>query len=292
MEKGYVLQLQTPNFKELYLAFCGWADCMPLHSYGPASRPHYILHYILDGCGTYWVGGQKYRLSKGEGFLIEPETMTFYQADRETPWTYLWVGLGGTGAGALLREVGLLDGLLTYRCGDGEALKALVFSMLRHPHPDLSERFLLQGLLYEFFSVLTRGLVVESPKAPRRENLYVERAAAYIRSHFARGVRVEELAAFLNVNRSYLYTLFKETLGLSPKEFLRSFQISRAREELLLTDLSVEEVAAACGFSSGLTFSRAFKQMTGMTPSAFRRAGGATQAQNVFSPDAPPMQKT
>lgn len=282
MEKGYVLNLQKSNFRELYLCFCGWADCMPLHSYGPASRPNYILHYVLDGKGTYWVGGQKYRLSKGQGFLIEPETLTFYQADRDDPWTYLWVGFGGTGAADLLREIGLTSGQLTYRCGYGDELKELVFSMLRHTHPNLSERCLLQGQLYEFFSVLTRDLTVESPKASRRENLYVQKAAAYIRSHFAKGVRVDELAAALNVNRSYLYTLFKNTIGLSPKEFLRSFQISRAREELILTDLSIEEVAASCGFASGLTFSRAFKQITGMPPSAFRRAGGRTH-EGVFS---------
>lgn len=44
MEDAYVLQLLKPKFKEFYLCFCGFAECEALHSYGPASRPNYILH--------------------------------------------------------------------------------------------------------------------------------------------------------------------------------------------------------------------------------------------------------
>ena len=56
MEDSYVLQLLEPKFKEFHLCFCGFAQCEPLHSYGPASRPNYIIHYIMDGKGIYQVG--------------------------------------------------------------------------------------------------------------------------------------------------------------------------------------------------------------------------------------------
>ena len=62
MEDSYVLQLLEPKFKEFHLCFCGFAQCEPLHSYGPASRPNYIIHYIMDGKGIYQVGEKKYKL--------------------------------------------------------------------------------------------------------------------------------------------------------------------------------------------------------------------------------------
>ena len=43
MEDSYVLQLLKPKFKDFHLCFCGFAECKPLHSYGPAARPNYIL---------------------------------------------------------------------------------------------------------------------------------------------------------------------------------------------------------------------------------------------------------
>ena len=83
MEDSYVLQLLKPKFKDFHLCFCGFAECEPLHSYGPAARPNYILHYVMKGKGIYQVGETKYQLKEGQAFLIEPESLTFYQADKK-----------------------------------------------------------------------------------------------------------------------------------------------------------------------------------------------------------------
>lgn len=165
MEDSYVLQLLAPKFKEFHLCFCGYAQCNPLHSFGPAARPNYIIHYILDGKGFYQVGDRKYELSKGQGFLIEPETLTFYQADKEEPWTYLWIGFGGTRAGYRLHDIGLNSGQLIFQCSYGNELKQIVLSMLKHTQSTTTNIYFLQGKLYEFFLFFP----VTAPwKQPRR----------------------------------------------------------------------------------------------------------------------------
>ena len=95
MESSYVLQLKNHPFPDMYLCFCGYEDCQPLHSFGPAVRPNYILHYILKGKGTFRAGGVVYELTAGQGFLIEPGVQTFYQADASEPWSYVWIGFDG-----------------------------------------------------------------------------------------------------------------------------------------------------------------------------------------------------
>ena len=95
MEDSYVLQLLNPKFKDFHLSFCGYAECELLHSYGPASRPNYILHYVMKGKGIYQVGENKYHLSEGQAFLIEPESLTFYQADRKNRGHIYGSDLGG-----------------------------------------------------------------------------------------------------------------------------------------------------------------------------------------------------
>lgn len=85
MEESYVLQLQEPKFREFYLSYSGYAQCGSLHCYGPASRPHYLIHFVVKGKGMYQVSGQKHYLTAGQGFLIEPGTQTFYQADKDDP---------------------------------------------------------------------------------------------------------------------------------------------------------------------------------------------------------------
>ena len=271
MEDSYVLQLLKPKFKEFHLCFCGYADCKPLHNYGPATRTDYIIHYILEGKGMYQVGERKYYLSKGQGFLIEPEILTFYQADQEEPWTYLWVGFNGSDAGKLIRDIGLNNGQLIFQCGYGEELREIVLDMLKHIKSTTSNSYYLQGMLYKFFSVLTRDIVVDAMSEQSKENQYILAAIDYIRNNYSKGIKVEDIAQFINLNRSYLYTIFKNKLEISPKDFLTKFRISRAKEQLVLTDLPIEHVAEACGYQNTLAFSRAFKQVIGSTPREYRK---------------------
>lgn len=72
---------------------CGCSQTAPLHSFGPASKPHYLIHYVLSGKGHFRFHDKEYRLEAGYGFLIQPNELAFYQADAKDPWSYLWVGL-------------------------------------------------------------------------------------------------------------------------------------------------------------------------------------------------------
>lgn len=69
MEDYYVLQLLKPKFKDFHLCFCGFAECKPLHSYGPAARPNYILHYVMKGKGIYQVGENEVSAERRTGLF-------------------------------------------------------------------------------------------------------------------------------------------------------------------------------------------------------------------------------
>ena len=119
MENSYVLQLSDSKFKDLMLCFCGYAQCSSRHYFGPAARPNYLIHYILSGKGVYQVGEKRYELQAGQGFLIEPEVLTFYQADKDDPWTYCWIGFGGTRAEEYVRDIGLNSNHLIFQSENG-----------------------------------------------------------------------------------------------------------------------------------------------------------------------------
>ena len=245
MEDSYVLQLLKPKFKDFHLCFCGFAECKPLHSYGPAARPNYILHYVMKGKGIYQVG----------------ET---------DPWSYLWVGFGGTEAQRFVRDLGLNSRQLTCECEYGEELKEIVFEMLHHTRSTAENLYYLQGKLYQFFSVLARGIEIQQYSNDTKESIHVQEAIAYIKNYYSQKITVEDIANYLALNRSYLYTIFMNSLGISPKDFLTEFRISRGKEQLALTDLSVEEIAVSCGYRNSLAFGKIFKQKVGITPTQYR----------------------
>ena len=92
MEKAYQREFTGEKSGSLYVNCCGLSRTEPLHSFGPALKPHYLIHYIVSGRGRLQLGGKEYPLEQGYGFLIPPEELAFYQADEADPWTYVWVG--------------------------------------------------------------------------------------------------------------------------------------------------------------------------------------------------------
>ena len=290
MENSYVLQLQEPKFKEFYLSYSGYAQCEPLHCYGPASRPHYLIHFVLKGKGRYQAAGQTHCLTAGQGFLIEPGTQTFYQADKEDPWSYLWIGVGGTNAGKYIRDIGLNSEQLIFRSERGDELKKIVLDILKHTKMTTSNLYYLQGKLYDFFSILAQDLVIDSYQGSSKENEYgeengyagyIKEAMAFIKNEYARGIGVRELADHLNITRSYLYTIFMNELNISPKDFLKKYRVTRARELLSLTDLSVEAIGKSCGYGNSERFARVFKQENGLTPTQFRKSDRNRSRRNL-----------
>lgn len=269
MEHAYVLELSDSKFKDLFVCFCGYAQCEPLHGFGPAARPNYLIHYIMEGKGFYQVGGRKYELGAGEGFLIEPEVLTYYQADQERPWSYLWIGFSGRHAKDYLEDLGLNSRQLTFRSSQGKELKHLILQMLRCSDGTVTSQYRLQSLLYAFFAELSKSVVL-AEDAQSKENFYIERAIGYVRNHYSSELKVTDIANFLCVNRSYLYKLFKNSLQMSPQEFLTKFRISRAKELLSVTKLSIENVALSCGYQNALVFSKAFKRQVGCVPTVYR----------------------
>ncbi len=271
MEDAYILEMGGTQFQDLYLCHCGVSECRPGHSYGPAVRPHYIIHYILCGKGRFQVGDCTYALQQGQGFLIEPGAVTFYKADSQCPWTYLWVAFAGQRAEMYLQDLGLNGAQPVFQSGHGEELREIVLRMLKQDASFRAHQYCLQGLLYEFFAVMARNAQLEGEARKQKESIYVQQAINFVRNNFSRGIGVADMAGHVCISRSYLYKLFQEKLGMSPKQFLTQFRINRSKDLLAVTDLSVEGVALSCGYEDALVYSKTFKKATGMPPSLYRR---------------------
>ena len=154
----YYLENTNRNFNDMYLCYCGFEKCVPLHSFGPAIRPNYLLHYVLDGKGYYYVDDKKYTITKNQGFLINPNTVTFYQADKDDPWTYLWIGIDGLKVSHYLKAIGLDKENLIFNYNDPDILKDYLMDMLKNHKSSDSNVFKIEGLLFLFFSKLSENV--------------------------------------------------------------------------------------------------------------------------------------
>lgn len=278
MEKSICIEVPRAAESDLYLNVFGHSVTEPLHKAGPCVKSFYLIHFILEGEGSFTVNNVTCRLKKGQGFLIEPDYQVTYISDRDNPWVYVWVGFSGREAGEMLHAIGLSQENPIFTCEEGDKLKKYVFDMLAHNYSSQADSYRLTGMLYLFLSVIAKAQ--QTKIETHSGNSYVNHAVAYIQNHYSLPVSVEEISDYVGINRSYLSSLFKEYTGMSPIKYLQNFRITRAQHMLTVTDISVESIALSCGYQSAEAFHKIFRQLTGMSPKTFRKEKRERTLQN------------
>ncbi len=268
------------NFIDMSLYQFGWEQCEPSHSYGPAARNHYLFHYVISGTGTLMADDSKgitqtYQVKSGQGFLIFPNQITTYIANRELPWEYTWIEFDGLRARESVSLAGFSLDCPIYRAHSKELRENMKDEMLYIVRNSSLSPFHLMGHLYLFIDYLTRSCEsVRLRSTGRLRDFYIKEAISFIEQNFQNDISIEDIAAFCGLNRSYCGKISRDAMGRPPQEFLLNYRMSKAAELLKLTSLSVGDIANAVGYANQLHFSRAFKNIYGESPRSWRQSHG------------------
>lgn len=230
----------------------GFQNCAPGYGFGPTVRPFWLLHYVISGTGIFTRSGTTYKIVPGEIFVIPPGIETYYEADRENPWHYIWIGfeyaedmpqvfhtpvLRIPGAGEIFEEM--------RRCRDMENGRSAF----------LNSRIWM--------------LIAKALESGKKSLDYIDKALNYISTSYMQDISVDSLAKQLNLDRCYFSTLFKERLGVSPGKYITNYRLEKAVELMILQGESVSVAAMSVGYLDICHFSKAFKQKYGMSPRAY-----------------------
>ena len=264
------------NFIDLCMYQFGYEQCDPGHSFGPATRNHYLFHYILSGTGTLMAGNSKgetrtYSVKSGQGFMIFPGQINTYIADEQLPWEYMWIEFDGLRIKEALSVTDLCKDVPIYHSHSKELREKLADEMLYIVNHPQESSFHLIGHLYLFLDYLLQS--AKSTKlvsSGRMSDYYIKEAINYMEQNFQNNISIEDIAAVCGINRSYFGKIFRNSIGRSPQEFLMNYRMVKATELLKLTSLSIADVGSAVGYENQLHFSRAFKNIYGVSPREWR----------------------
>lgn len=120
--------------------------------------------------------------------------LTFYQADKEEPWSYVWIGFDGTDAEECVKDLGISSERPIFQSRKGKELKRIVVKMIRTDMTSVSDQYKLQSLLYEFLALLMDHSIISNEDRESKESTYVNHAVSYIRNHYQEKIRVTDLA--------------------------------------------------------------------------------------------------
>ena len=267
-----------PNerFIDLGLYQFGMEQCSPSHSYGPAARNHFLFHYIISGTGTLYADDstgttKTYHLKSGEGFLIFPNQITTYIADKELPWEYVWIEFDGLRAKEVMDTGGFcLESPIfhTKQRDMSQKMEEELVYIATHSDETI---FNIIGHLYLFLDYFMRSTVSTVVKGSTKlQDYYIKEAITYIEQNFQNDISVVDIANRLGINRSYFGKIFKQTLKQTPQEFLINYRMIKATELLRLTKMSIGDISKAVGYENQLHFSRAFKKIYNISPREWR----------------------
>lgn len=268
-----------------------WVSYHKLH--GPVEYKQHThafleLSCVVRGSGTYRVNGEAYDMRPGDVFLFSPTDSHHLELHNEDlehivihlDPAFLWNALGNDMDYKFLMV--FFQRNANFRCRlerENEALP-MISQWFREIWQESQEqqecyelmiKIKLQSILAQIirsYDCIDQSKAARAPQSGDLESM--NRVLAYIDDHLDSEIRLADLAAIAHVSTSYFSAIFKQYNGLPPVEYVVGQRIRRAIEYIRTTDMSLAEIATACGFNNSTNFYKAFRRATGRTPASYR----------------------
>ena len=243
MLQNMIEDIRTKDIKPI---FFGHEVCEKNHKYGPHIRDYYLLHFCLNGKGVLVDKYGSHTIRQGELFIIRPRETTTYLADGSDPWEYSWIAFGGELADTFNTD----RSVYSFPMEIGLSLRDLSRDRVTHPAIFIS---LIYKLIYHLFN-------------EKKGNTSIpQKIRQYIDFNYMDNLSMLAISNYFGYERSYLYRIFKNHLGIGIKEYIIKTRMEHA-QILLKQGYSVGKTSLAVGYKDQTNFSKAYKKYFGEPP--------------------------
>jgi AraC-like DNA-binding protein len=286
-----VLKLSAREF------FHGDAQCVGVEPRAP--QPAFPLHdhdfceivIVASGNGWHVLNGEPHLLSCGEVLYLGPGDRHAFEQVQDLYLTNVIYRPNGAllhpeRLRPYLQPSGEAPGERRYWQVSDAALRRLepLLAALKH---ESQRSDVASGLMAEASGLMAQSLLVQLVVTLWRERFASDgqglpahgrlaELLKYLRHHCTEPIDLDELARRYGYSARNLRRVFREATATTPHDYLVKLRLCRAIRALATSDASITEVALASGFSDGNYFSYAFRKLTGMSPSRYRREVGAS----------------
>lgn len=137
---------------------------------------------------------------------------------------------------------------------------------------EFAYEFRIKSVIMDLFATLFEQEQFDQEARQPADQAF-QRLIEYVQENYFRSISLDDLTACSNYSKSQVIKLFKKHTGKSPIEYINTYRVFKARNQLINTADPIIDVAASCGFENIGHFIRLFKRHTGMTPGKWRRNG-------------------
>ncbi|WP_244988955.1 AraC family transcriptional regulator [Robertmurraya siralis] len=220
----------------------------------------------LEGEARFSLNGVPYHINKNTivhaGAEMDIEIKTF-----ENNWTYVVIHYHLIDAEGKFST--FANKHFSIEIDNMEEILAVVQQLLsKNMNPDYFSQFELKVLFMNLLQSILNGARNSQYNFTVQQ---VTKILDYFHTHYEQEVSISEVADMFEIDRRRIAYLFEKITGLTPIQYLTRYRISKAKELLTISELTVSEISEAVGYQDNFYFSRVFKSLTGTSPSQYRK---------------------
>ncbi len=267
-QNKYNVYNPTGVFKGLHCIDVGYYDCDSVKEKGIVgiAKQYYTLVVVADGNGAITYNDKTFIAQKGDLFLIPPCSNFSSKVDKGGNYKFFYVNFEGEDIKAYFE--------LNEKIKLGEKLSSASFDKLTFAFT----KFLIENKqenvreekFNRLFFELLESITAEN-ESKGDEDSYISKIISLIKDNYENpAFNVNTISEKMHLSHSWLCALFKKKVGVTMQQYLINVRLTRAKELVLETEMTISAIAFLCGFNDALYFSTAFKKAYGNSPLNYR----------------------
>jgi AraC family transcriptional regulator of arabinose operon len=264
---------RDPVTRQIYITDIGHYPKAKFHYVErPAGISQHIIIYCVEGRG--WIEINKKRMEIGPSqFIAIPANVAHrYAANEKDPWTIYWIHFKGEIAAYIVDLI--LQNSKNYQpelAYNENRIKLFedIYSNLEKGYSRDNLRY-VNMIFYHFLSSLLYEDKFNYVENNKEEDI-IARTIELMQKKIHTIVSLQEFADFAKLSVSHFSAVFREKTGYSPIEYFNHLKIQKACQYLLLTNMTVKEMAVSLGVDDQYYFSRMFSKLMGYSPVEYRK---------------------
>lgn len=257
----------------LHLQETGNLHAQKPHTSRRAHLSSFLFFVVTSGSGELVYDDNTYQIKAGDCIFIDCRKPYSHTTSKDL-WSLKWIHFYGPNMNSIYAKFMERGGKPVFTPSKADRYESIVDEIFSLAD---SEDYLRDMKIYQSLTVLLTYLMEDSwnPEESRRSSLKrqnLQEIKDYLDTHYTERIVLDDLAEHFYINKFYLTRIFKEQFGMPINSYLMQLRITHSKQLLRFSDKTIEEIAIECGMSDANYFSRAFKKVEGITPSAYRES--------------------
>lgn len=256
----------------LHLQEVGFLDAIHPHTSTRENLVSFLFFVVKKGSGKLVYDNKTYNLEKGDCVFIDCKKAYSHSTSNDL-WSLEWCHFYSSTLSSIYDKYVERGGKPVFHPSSITSYTVLIneLYLLASSSDYIRDMRINEKLSSLLTLIMQESWHPENDTVISRKRLELDSIKNYLDEHYSEHISLEELSNKFFINKFYLTKIFKEAYGITINNYLISKRITKAKQYLRFTDMTIEEIGQAIGMEGSNYFCRMFKKVEGMSPTTYKK---------------------